>query len=131
MARSRCFSYFCASETIVFDIGICVRCTWICWNGTAFSAHHALSVIGSGCLSEEFASVVSMVVQHRVLGPYLRNFLLHKAIPLKVKVVSVSLVWITLSYCAVFLVEYLMFRLLFVLLAAGITIHILSYRTLR
>lgn len=71
------------------------------------------------------------MLQHRVLGPYLRNFLLHKAIPLKVKVISVSLVWITLSYCAVFLVEYLMFRLLFVLLAAGITIHILSYRTLR
>ena len=71
------------------------------------------------------------LLQHRVLGPYLRNFLLHKAIPLKVKVISVSLVWITLTYCAIFLVEHLMFRLLFVLLAVGITIHILSYRTLR
>lgn len=61
MARSRCFSYFCASETNVFDIGICVRCTWICWNGTAFSAHHALFVIGGRSFSEKFASVVSMV----------------------------------------------------------------------
>lgn len=71
------------------------------------------------------------LLQHRTFGPYLRNFLLHKAIPLKVKVVSVSLVWITLSYCAVFLTELLVLRLLFLLLATGITVHILSYRTLR
>lgn len=71
------------------------------------------------------------LLQHRIFGSYLRNFLLHKAIPLKAKIVSVSLVWLTLSYCAIFLTGSLVLRLLFLLLATGITVHILSYRTLR
>ncbi len=71
------------------------------------------------------------LLNHPRLGPYITNFMIHKSIPLKVKVISVSLVWITLLYCAIFVVEFWLFRLLFILLATAVTIHILSYKTLR
>lgn len=64
------------------------------------------------------------------LGPYIRNFMIHKSIPLKVKAISVSMVWITLLFCAVFVAEHWLFRLFFIALAAAITAHILSYKTL-
>ena len=44
-------------------------------------------------------------MSHKHLGPYIKNFREHKAIPLRVKIVSVSLVWITLMYCTVFVAE--------------------------
>lgn len=69
------------------------------------------------------------LMNHPRLGPYIRNFMVHKSIPLKIKIISVSMVWITLLYCAVAVAEHWAFRLFFVLLAAGITIHILSYKT--
>ena len=71
------------------------------------------------------------LLAHPKLGPYITNFMVHKAIPLRVKVVSVSLVWITLLNCAIFVADRLIFRILFLALATAITIHILSYKTLR
>lgn len=70
------------------------------------------------------------LMNHPKLGPYIRNFMEHKAIPLRVKVISVSMVWITLLYCAVAVAGHWAFRLFFVVLAACITAHILSYKTL-
>lgn len=70
------------------------------------------------------------LLNHPKLGPYIRNFMEHKAIPLKVKIISVSLVWITLLNCAIFVADHWAFRLFFIILATAITYHILSYKTL-
>ena len=71
------------------------------------------------------------LLSHKRLGPYIRNFRENKAIPLRVKVVAVALVWATLLYCALCVAENLWLRIFFVLLATGITVHILHYKTLR
>lgn len=71
------------------------------------------------------------LLAHKRLGPYIRQFREQRAIPLRAKIVSVSLVWITLGYSAGWLVGNLLLRILLLALAIGITVHILSYRTLR
>ena len=71
------------------------------------------------------------LLNHPRLGPYITNFMVHRSIPLKIKVISVSMVWITLLNCAVFVAEHWAFRLFFIALAVGITAHILSYKTLK
>ncbi|MBQ3206777.1 MAG: DUF454 family protein [Bacteroidales bacterium] len=71
------------------------------------------------------------LLNHPRLGPYIRNFMEYKAIPLKIKVLSVTLVWITLLNCAIFVADHWALRLFFIVLAAAITAHILSYKTLK
>lgn len=71
------------------------------------------------------------LLNHPKLGTYIRNFMETRAIPLKIKMLSVSLVWLTLLNCAIFIAEHWAFRLFFILLAAAISAHILSYKTLR
>lgn len=71
------------------------------------------------------------LLNHPCLGTYIRNFRENKAIPLRVKIVSVSLVWITLLYCTFFVAEAVWLKAMFVLLATGISIHILHYKTLK
>ena len=70
------------------------------------------------------------LMNHPKLGPYISNFLKHKAIPLRVKVIAISTLWITLLYCAIFLDVHMILRLCFLAIATGVTIHILSYKTL-
>lgn len=65
------------------------------------------------------------------LGPYIRNFRQYRAIPLRVKVISVTLMWVTILYSVCRVVESNSIRLLLLLLAIAITWHILSYKTLR
>ena len=71
------------------------------------------------------------LMNHPKFGTYITNFTVHKAIPQRVKVVSVSMVWITLLNCAIFVAEHWALRIFFILLASAITIHILSYKTLK
>ena len=71
------------------------------------------------------------LMNHPKLGTYISNFTKHKAIPLRVKIVSISFLWLTLLNCAIFVAEHYLFRLFFLLIAAAVTVHILSYRTLK
>lgn len=76
-------------------------------------------------------SLYDWLLNHPKLGPYISNFMVHKSIPLKIKILSVSMVWITLLNCAVFVAEHWAFRLFFIALAVCITAHILSYKTMK
>lgn len=68
---------------------------------------------------------------HRRLGAYIRHFREERALPLRVKVVSVSLVWLTLSYAAWEAEAWGAWRWLLLLLALGVSLHILHFPTLR
>ena len=72
------------------------------------------------------------LLRHKVFGEYIRNYREHRAIPLRVKITSVSLVWLTIGYCILRVVnEWWWAQLLMALLAAAISWHILSFKTLK
>ena len=72
------------------------------------------------------------LLRHKVFGEYIRNYREHRAIPLRVKITSVSLVWLTIGYCILRVVnEWWWAQLLMGLLAAAISWHILSFKTLK
>ena len=72
------------------------------------------------------------LINHKVFGEYIRNYHEHRAIPLRVKIVSVSLVWLTIGYCIFAVVDkWWWAQLLMALLATAISWHILSFKTLK
>lgn len=72
------------------------------------------------------------LLSHRRLGPYIRNFRENRAIPLRAKVVSLTLLWATLLYCIVAVVDaWWWAQLVLLCVAVGVTWHILSFATLR
>lgn len=71
------------------------------------------------------------LMNHPKLGPYISNFLKHKSIPRRVKIVSIAALWITLINCAIFVSDHWALRGMFLAIAVGVTIHILSYKTLK
>ena len=77
-------------------------------------------------------SLYEWLINHRVLGEYIRNFREYRAIPLRVKIISVSLVWLTIGYCIFAVVdEWWWAQVLMSLLATAISWHILSFATLK
>lgn len=74
----------------------------------------------------------SWLINHPVLGVYIQNFRIHRAIPLKIKIYAVTMVWLTIGYCIFAVVDaYWWAQLLMALLAVAITWHVLSYKTLK
>ena len=75
-------------------------------------------------------SLYEWLINHRVFGKYIRNFREYRAIPLRVKIISVSLVWLTIGYCIFAVVdEWWWAQVLMALLATAISWHILSFAT--
>ena len=71
------------------------------------------------------------LLNQKHLGPYIRNFRENKAIPLRAKIVSVSLLWITILFCVIFILPAWWLKITLLLIAIGVTWHILSYNTLK
>ena len=65
------------------------------------------------------------------LGPYIRNFREHRAIPLRAKIVSVSMLWATILLSAFLAVNVWWLRILLICIAVAVTWHILSFKTLK
>lgn len=78
--------------------------------------------------SEKF---YNWLINHKILGEYIRNFRENRAIPLRVKIISVSLLWITILSSAYFFVPYWWAKLIMIIIAILVTKHILSFKTLK
>jgi uncharacterized membrane protein YbaN (DUF454 family) len=70
------------------------------------------------------------LINHKVFGEYIRNFRENKAIPVRVKVISISLLWITILSSAYFFVPFVWLKILLIIIAVLVTRHILSFKNL-
>ena len=91
-----------------------------------------LLLLSAWCFFRSSPQLYEWLLNHHRLGEYIRNFRENRAIPLRVKVVSVSMVWLTLGYCILAVVdEWWWAQVLLLLLAVAVSWHILSYATLK
>ena len=91
-----------------------------------------LLLLAAWCFVRSSPRLYDWLLNHPRLGEYIRNFREYRAIPLRVKVVSVAMVWLTIGFCIISVVdEWWWAQLLLFVLAVAITWHILSYATLR
>jgi len=71
------------------------------------------------------------LLNNKWFGNYIKNYQEKKGVPLKVKLSSLSLLWITILFSAVFVVDIFFVRIILILIATCVTIHILYIRTLK
>ncbi len=70
------------------------------------------------------------LMSHRYLGEYIRNYMEYKAIPLSTKIATLLLLWIVILCSALFVTDSIYVRVVLLLVAVGVTWHVLSYKTL-
>ena len=88
-------------------------------------------LLAAACYIRSSERFYNWLMNNKWLGSYIKNYLEGKGISLKAKVLSISLLWITIGYSVVFVVDIFPIRVILILIAIGVTIHILSIRTLK
>ena len=68
---------------------------------------------------------------HRYLGPYIRSFREDRSIPLRAKIVALSLLWLTSLHCVVLIFDSWWLRAAMLAVALGVSCYILSFKTRR
>jgi len=88
-------------------------------------------LLAAACYARSSQRFYGWLLNNKWFGSYIRNYLERKGIPLKVKVITVTLLWITIGVSVAFVVETFVLKLILVIIAIGVSIHILSIRTLK
>ncbi|MFH1775134.1 MAG: YbaN family protein [Chloroflexota bacterium] len=88
-------------------------------------------LLAAACYARSSPRFYDWLLNNRWFGSYLKNYLQGKGVPLRVKVITIALLWVTIGCSIVFAVELLAVRVAMLLIAIVVTIHILSRRTLK
>ncbi|MDF9831282.1 YbaN family protein [Parabacteroides sp. PF5-6] len=74
-------------------------------------------------------TLYNRAMANRYFGSYIRAYVEDKSIPLRGKVISLSVMWLTMGCSVLFFVHALWGRILLIGIAVGVTWHILSFPT--
>ncbi len=88
-------------------------------------------LLAAACYGRSSARFYHWLLNNKWFGSYLRDYRVRRGIPLRVKVWAISLLWVTILFCAAVVVDILLVRIILILIAAGVTVHVLRIRTLR
>ena len=90
-----------------------------------------LLLLAAACYARGSDRFYNWLLNNRWFGKYIRNYREGKGIPRKIKSLSLTLLWITMGCSAAFAVNMLPLRIVLIVIAIGVTIHILYIRTSR
>lgn len=68
-------------------------------------------------------------MRNKYFGAYMRAYMEDKSIPLRAKIITLVVMWISMACAAFFFVEALWIRLFLAAIGLGVTWHILSFPT--
>jgi len=88
-------------------------------------------LLAAACYLRSSEKFYNWLMNNKWLGNYIKNYREKKSIPLKIKVLILSFLWLTIGYSVFFVVNIFLLRVILILIAVGVTIHVLSIRTLK
>lgn len=87
-------------------------------------------LLAAACYVRGSTRLYDWLLNSKYLGSYIRNYREKRAIPLRTKVGALLLLWASIGYSALFAVSIAWVRMLLLLIAVGVTIHICKLNTL-
>ena len=69
------------------------------------------------------------VMSNRYFGPHIKGFVEDRAIPLRSKIITIAIMWLSTIITSLLLVGYWWVKALLGLISIGVSWHILSYPT--
>lgn len=87
-------------------------------------------ILSATCFLNSSGRLYNWLINHRVLGLYIRSYMKYKAISLKSKIVAIIIMWVFILSSAIFFVPILWVKFLLIVIATVVTIHISRIKTL-
>lgn len=88
-------------------------------------------LLAAAAFAHSSERLYTWLIEHKLFGSLIRDYRLYRAIPLRAKITSISLLWVTILYSAFGVIDSWPVRVLLLAIAAAVTIHILTIKTLK
>lgn len=88
-------------------------------------------LLAAFCYGRSSQRTYRWLVNNRWFGEYIRNYRYGRGIPLKQKILTITLLWLTIGYTVLFIVSDWWVKLILLAIAVGVTVHLTRARTLK
>jgi uncharacterized membrane protein YbaN (DUF454 family) len=85
-------------------------------------------LLAAACFARSSERFYRWLLGNRWFGAYVRDYREGRGIPAKVKIFSITLLWVVILTSAAFVVSNLVVRVIIVVIAVGVTAHIIFIR---
>ncbi|MFD1337134.1 YbaN family protein [Oceanobacillus iheyensis] len=90
-----------------------------------------LLLLSAACYIRSSDKLYQWLITNKYVGSYILNYRSGKGIPLKAKIIGVSLLWVSILYTIIFVVPLVIVKILLFLIASYFTWFILKQKTFR
>ena len=88
-------------------------------------------LLAAACYARSSRRFYCWLLNNRWFGVYIKNYRQKKGMPLKIKIFTVVLLWLTILVSVIFAIQSLAVRVILIIIAIGVSAHILSIKTLK
>jgi uncharacterized protein len=88
-------------------------------------------LVAVACYAKGSKKLYDRLLNDRWIGIYIKNYREGKGIPLRGKVLSIFMLWFSISFSIVFFIHILFIRIMLIVIAVAVTIHLLKIRSYR
>ena len=85
-------------------------------------------LLSAGCFLRSSKSLYDWLLNHKYFGEYIKDFIEHRARSKKIKITIITTLWVTILV-SVILVDLTWVKILLILIAIGVSVHILHFKT--
>ena len=86
-------------------------------------------LLAAACYARSSKRFYDWLINNKLFGAYIKNYREGKGVPLKVKVFTISLLWITILFSVFFIIHISWVKIILIIIAFGVTVHILTIKT--
>ncbi len=89
-------------------------------------------LVAAACYLRSSERMHKWLINNRWFGEYIKNYQAGKGIPMKTKIVALTVLWASILYSTFFIVdEILVVQLVLVVIACGVTVHLIRLPTFK
>ena len=88
-------------------------------------------LLAAACYMRSSERFYRWLINNRILGAYVRNYIEGKGMPVKIKMFTILLLWLTIALTIVFGVQSIVIKIVLICIAVGVTAHIALIRSRR
>jgi len=86
-------------------------------------------LLSLACFIKSSKKMYNFVLNNKYLGPYVKDYVSGKGIPLIMKKRAIALVWITISFSALIVIDKIQLKILLFTIAVLVSTYILTRKT--
>lgn len=87
-------------------------------------------LLASYCFIRSSARLHNWLMNHKIFGRYLKNYLLHHAVARSVKIGSISILWLSITTSLV-IINNLYVRIVLLIVLLGVTTHLARLKVIK